>query len=227
MKLKFETILLFTIYKYILKMRYKIKKTTYVSGNSKKTLSIFFPKKFSSIYLDGVFNIKVSSLNKKNNYIYIHNNVIQIITEIHNKLPIYMRKISHLFISNTVNEIIVTDSPNLYIDVNTYIKNIKIGEYGRCIYQLDDREILQIISKIIYDTFLTKDHIVSNLISWNSFNTKKVLNNKRIDIMTLKKCNDCNYVIHQIKNCNLLEDLLNKEYILFNPINSCYSLKKD
>jgi hypothetical protein len=129
-----------------------------------------------------------------------------------------MRKISNIFISDTIDEITVTDS----IEQHKGVKfNIGCKEY-----KMTENEMLKIISYVLIDTTLSKDEIISNLRSLNSIRTKNVLNNATIDLKTMRKCYEWNYVILQITHNKLIENLCEKNIVSYHVNTHRYTIVK-
>lgn len=204
-------------------MKYVIDKKTYISGENNKNLYIIVPYRFCSNCIDTAHSVKLTTIGVSDTDYFLHNDIINIITETHNKLPRHMRKISNVFVSRKVDEITIVDSLLLFVKGSSFTRHIKVGQHGREMYDVSEKEMVKIVRSILWGGCLTKKNITSNLRSWNSIKTKKVVNSSTIDISTMKECYDWNYVIAQIKDNALLENFCEKGIITYNPTTSCYT----
>ena len=204
-------------------MKYVIDKKTYISGENNKNLYIIVPYRFCSNCIDTAHSVKLTTIGVSDTDYFLHNDIINIITETHNKLPRHMRKISNVFVSRKVDEITIVDSLLPFVKGSSFTRHIKVGQHGREMYDVSEKEMVKIVRSILWGGCLTKENITSNLRSWNSIKTKKVVNSSTIDISTMKECYDWNYVIAQIKDNALLENFCEKGIITYNPTTSCYT----
>ena len=205
-------------------MKYVIDKKTYISGDNSKNLYIIVPFRFCNNCIDTSHSVKLSSIGNSDINYYLHNDIIKIIAETHHNLPRHMRKISNIFVSKKVSEITITDTLLPFARGSSFTKYIKIGQHGRELYNVREKEIIKIIHSVLLECSLTKENIITNLNSCNSINTKKVVNSNTIDISTMKQCYDWNYVINEIKDNFLLETLRENNIIKYDPLTLCYTI---